>query len=239
MIIHKSEPKQVIDRQCSFFSQVVPERKIIKNSSKSYSYTYIAGVNASSLLHVISYLKEYVWIHPPLICDTTEYYWDYLTGIAQTHPRVLSLLKELSTEQILVHGDATLENFIQTFDGVTCIDPGMSRGFCHRENDKGKLLQSYLTHWQTIRHGLPPIEYRELPACLSVNNGSIASLISHWYRIIKNHERHPSIVRRYGLNCVIPVLTAELQTTNSSVGYRWMPDRLRKIYNLLLPKSLE
>ena len=238
MIITKKEPKQLMDRQCAFFAKVVPKRLITKVSHDTYNYSYIPGVNASSLDMVLNYLQKNVWKHSFLVGDRIDNYVNYLSQLEpKPHSKVLDLLETLKTSCQLVHGDATLENFLQTKNGITCIDPGMPRGFCNKENDIGKILQSYLTNWQAIRHGSDFPVFQPPPPLLEITNMSIASLISHWHRIIKNHARHPQIVRRYGLQQAIPVLTKAIEESDNTTGYRWLPNQVREIYCKLLPKN--
>ena len=238
MVINKHEPESVVDRQCRFLALVTPQRKIERVANDRYTYEYIPGVNASCISSVFEYLKDHVWIKQALQKDKEYNYVAYLQQITDTDSKVLSVLEELDNSDTLVHGDATLENFLQTSEGITCIDPGMPRGFCHFENDIGKLLQSYLTHWQAVRHGSKALPYYPLPVSLEVTNGSIASLISHWYRIVKNYERHPESVQRYAVQQAIPILTEMLRETDNSSGYRWLPYKIRTVYNKLLPKSI-
>ncbi len=86
----------------------------------------------------------------------------------------------------LVHGDATLCNFVVGVNGrSTAIDPGQHRGLCCREIDEAKLLQT-ACGWDHIRHNQsPPLDM--IGHYVDTRRVHQLLLITHFVRLL----RHP------------------------------------------------
>lgn len=210
MRITKVETPEVVSRQLEWFkatkSSIAPLPVL-----GGYEYSYVPGTNADDVLSVYYYLENRVWTLPALESDRGDYA-SYLYGLCRKTnvcpEPMCAILRWSCTSDKLVHGDATLENFLQTAEGIVPIDPGLSRGFNHPYNDIGKLLQSCLTHWDVIRHGASIKPYPEtscgvpMDRVIPIDRVSVASLMSHWVRILKNAGRHPGRVGEYGYKVI-------------------------------------
>lgn len=252
MLITKDEPEAICQRHAVFLRKIRPEFPIEVKTSTSYVYNWIPGSQPTNIDAVYRYLRSKVWGHSPIEGDWNplqqQAYVTYIRYIRPTVPalilREIGRLTEIGNP-CLVHGDATLENFLVVEDGgeskVVPIDPGHPRGFVHPNNDKGKLLQSYLTHWRTLKEGVEPVEFYN-PFML-VTTASVISLLTHWYRLVRHHERHRPAVLRHGCETVIPELErailARLEEGEDSLssGSGWNVDQLEELYNRLLPSG--
>ena len=224
MIIRKIEPLELGNRQITFLNLMrskgnypIYEDAYSQGVSvdRSYAYGWIVGCQPTDYKKVYNWLEKNVWCRSPLTEDdryTIDDYCAYLTSIAPIGSD-LEWLNKLATLRddlsCLTHGDCTLENFVETDSGeIVPIDPGLPRGFNHRENDVGKLLQMWLTHWAMIKTDAPFAKVEPYqPIGFPVTWYSLASLLGHWWRILKNKDRHPPQVAVYGKNDVCKGLT--------------------------------
>lgn len=249
MLITKVEPQELVDRQLDYLVRVGdPAFQLHRATPTTYRYNYIPGVQATNVGIVLDHLETHVWSKSSISsCDSGAYY-GYILELIKQHrikisQKAIHLVCRVSEQWLdsaqLVHGDATMENFIATDHGVIGIDPGLPRGFCHPDNDKGKLLQSVLTHWDLVRHG-SQTTYRNQSA-LEVTQATLVSLLTHWIRIIKNADRHPKHVEWCGRKCVIPILERELEESANfpTVRYRWGAGRLDELHNRFLRASFD
>lgn len=248
MLITKQETPELNTRQYHFLTLVRPEYPLSSTWDaervRSYSYDYIPGEETDRIRSVIAYLKKRVWCRSALTSDhqySIQDYIAYVKSIVPTgsHIEWLTGLRELPLHgaPILVHGDCTLENWIDNNQNgeVVPIDPGMPRGFNHRENDIGKLLQSCLTFWKTVKSGnkSDSLTLDHLCSVYEVTWFSLASCLSHWYRVLKNKDRHPSQVGDYAEEQVIPFFTAVL---GDSVSTQYTAIDLQRMRGYLTPK---
>lgn len=87
----------------------------------------------------------------------------------------------------MVHGDATLLNFIQSHDGrITMIDPGDPRGMYVRELDESKMLQS-LHGYDRLCLGYDRLVGAKAP--FVVRNVHWSLLATHCVRLIPHQRR--------------------------------------------------
>lgn len=251
MIIKKLELPHVCERQLAFFQGTNRGPTVHDSGNGWYEYEYVPGKQVDNAGDLLSYLRRWVWKLEPLSphdeSDDRYMYCDYLRHLKKldipVEDKILDVLQDHidKTKPVLVHGDATLENFVSSQIGIVPIDPGMPRGFSTVENDKGKILQSLITHWSAVS-----VEDHRLviaDAMLAeANLVTICSLISHWYRILKNAERHRRYVEWYGYNMALPILTRfaleEIKCTTNPLRHRWGVDRLLHLHHQLLPQSL-
>lgn len=251
MLILKQEPEEVCLRQRLFFSKVGKGPEVVDSDYGWYKYKFLPGEAPAHCNKVMDYLNKAVWRHQPLMVDevhSTTAYCDYLRSLKSTkgidvNEQVLEILQQHidTAPKVLVHGDATLENFVEYEDKITPIDPGLPRGFNTVENDKGKLLQSYLTSWHWVNSGSSRMIYIQ-----SLQHGvttvTLCSLLSHWYRILKNADRHRKFVQRYGYEVAVPTLTRaileQVKEDTDPLRYRWDIDRLRSLCDCLLPTGI-
>lgn len=245
MRILKKEMPDLAKFQTNWLARVHPERNTSwKAGDAGYEYDFIPGIPAQDPAAVIEFLSCNVWNRPAFadVEPDPNGYLQYVIRQAQKaavrgfEPSLLDL-GVTHTPVCLVHGDATLENFLYTESGIVAIDPGLSRGFSTRNNDRGKLLQSCLTQWNLVKYGQPthtPLALFDYP--LSVDYFTVSSLITHWIRIIKNEHRHAPRVGRFGREVVIPTLQASLASNQGTrlSGSRWDTGFIKTIYDLFL-----
>jgi hypothetical protein len=256
MQIRKTEESPILVRRQIEFLQLFRD-DIVSINETSYEYEYTVGLtsnhNPDSL---VEFLKNKVWSGSPLMKDvlfpSTIRYAMYITDLYQYlfNCPIPESLEQAITDLCrifpvcLVHGDCTFENFIcpsNNKQSIVPIDPGLPRGFCNKENDIGKLLQSSMTYWSVFKHGKTPKECKEFfvyfSPQLEVSGYSLLSLYTHWIRILKNANRHDRAVFKYGSEIVVPVLEKELMglLSNSSMGHRWDTCQLTELCDRLLP----
>lgn len=247
MYVSKQESKELVSRQLEFFTKV-PSCSLLEAESElldSYTYNFIPGVSCTYQTS-LRFLSKEVWNQEPLKQDNTclNDYLYYVGTIAENkglEVRIaLDILDDLNSKQpCLVHGDATEENLIFTENAeVVPIDPGMPRGFSLPENDLGKLLQNVLTHWIFIKFKTGSLKnWADVIVNYEVNSYIVASLVTHWVRILKNADRHSKRVERFGTNSVIPTLIESLEERELSGnprGSRWSNSSFKRCYDKLL-----
>jgi len=250
-LVTKTEESEVlITRQIKFLeSQKIETEQI---DSWSYKYRYVYGQILHNPVLLYRFLEDNVWNQQPFSFDLREHeaYANYICSLA--HNLELSVVDGLHAAivemclepKVLVHGDSTLENFIERPTGeIVPIDPGLPRGFNTKENDIGKILQHCLTYWSYWKRFEDPDRsiYRvKYLARLNVVTGySILSLYTHWIRILKNATRHSPDVTQYGSHVVIPLLSRELaeDIQSGTLRHRWNAYRLQGLCHELLPTS--
>lgn len=260
MIVEKREDGEVISRQLEFYRRCGHGPKICStgityHSITYYTYEFVPGVTPNDYGKILLFLGDHVWCKPPIPGeDTLKNYYGYILtlndeysiNLSKQVKEILCRVSERWEKPVhLVHGDAMLENFVQTHDGIVPIDPGLPRGFCHMDNDIGKLLMNALTQWTSIRHGRAVqwslnIDDASI-GVLKVDESTLCSLLTHWIRVIKNGKRHPARVERYGRECVVPALSKVLVEGQnfSDVRYRWHTGRLRELRDHFLCRCAE
>lgn len=240
MLISKVEEPELMNRQLRYFT-ATNGLKCEVNGDGSYHYEYIPGQMCTDVHEVFLHLSRKIWNRPPLgVCDA-DHYPSYIKqlclqfNIVLPHQIELAILETFHSMSpvVLCHGDATMENFIQTDHGIVDIDPGLPRGFNCQENDIGKMLQSILTCWERVRHDVV-VEWRNIDQ-LVVTRSSIVALLTHWIRIVKNKHRHPEYIETYARNVVIPKLVEEL-THNSDTT--WHRQQLAQLQNFFKRESI-
>lgn len=85
-----------------------------------------------------------------------------------------------------VHGDATLENTVQTCSGIVFLDPGHDRGMPCRELDESKMMQSLLGY-DHIKHQ-HPVWPKETKTPFEVKPLHYALLCTHLIRLIPHQS---------------------------------------------------
>lgn len=241
MQVLKKENPELLERHIRFFEAVGNSSlNVIQLEPDIYLYRFVAGVPCSDPVQAHYFLKENVWRHKPLHMDIRDSisYKVYLKGLcAGVHFKMDFSLWSFSDDVCLVHGDATLENLLMIEQGILAIDPGDTRGYNSVENDKGKLCQSWLTHWNTIKYKAGPVVLTDGQIeTLDINYNTICSVLYHWIRIIKNAKRHAPRVSQYGREFVIPILEQALRDKRDtrSLRLRWDVGTVRRVYDTLL-----
>lgn len=252
MLVTKTEFSVALTtRQIEFLSLFCND--IVPVAADSYRYKFRIGTEVQCPKKLYTFLAENVWARP-LFRKDVEDYVAYMVPLLEpvsgtversyAYSAICGLADYASLERCLVHGDATLENFIDTPDrGIVPIDPGLPRGFCHRENDLGKILQYCLTYWPVLKNKGTVEKSRDRIATIAsmgvVTGFTIASLLTHWLRIIKNADRHEPTVKEYGVAVAIPILVRELRgiIESNSMRHRWNPGRLYSLGVELLPRG--
>lgn len=250
MIIEKTEAAAVAYHQIRWLGELgqvhIRENQSLSGDRVTYRYKFVPGQAAVYVGPVLRFLQDKVWTLPPLtqVQDRSDLeYLAYIEGL------VLQLDLDLDVDLLsvggagkhLVHGDACLENFIMTENGIVAIDPGLPRGFNNRYNDLGKICQSVLTHWQFIKYGCVLLVPPGAMMSMEINYQVISSLLTHWVRILKNENRHVARVGRYGRKAVVPILQQALRDNKSTRASRsrWDFGVLAGIHDQLLRASLE
>ena len=236
MLVTKTEPRRLAARQLLLLRKFSLVKDIRYLSPTQYSYEYVIGSHRTDYDAIYKHLSSKVW-NNKAFPDEEENYLDYLLSIKKTIPSCLE--RYIKAEGRLVHGDCTLENILFTEKGIVLFDFGLPRGYTSIANDIGKLLQCWMTHWDIIKHqNIPTTKNSPIHFPVDITTEHIASLLTHWYRIIKNAGRHPKRVEDYGLEVVIPVLEESVKEANTLNRLRWDPNRLRKLYNHFLQESI-
>lgn len=125
--------------------------------------------------------------------------FDLYADRVRWHPVGLAAAKALAKEPSsefhpvnLVHGDATLCNFVVGVNGTTtAIDPGQHRGLCCREIDEAKLLQTDCG-WDYIRHNqCSPLDRAD--AYFEIRRVHQLLLITHFVRLLRHPHTHDAL----------------------------------------------
>lgn len=110
-------------------------------------------------------------------------------GIKHSHLQLFwhMILTEELTPVHYCHCDMTLENCIDTGEGIVFIDPGWSRGLLCREIDQSKLLQS-LRGWHELK-GYP----KPAPCTFNWRPIHFALYATHLIRLLNHNELHTEV----------------------------------------------
>lgn len=164
-----------------------------------WSYKYVEGrmMEERDVESFLNFMKD-VWRPTGKQADLAsyvDYVWSKSRHIA-VYEAILHLLRTPINEVETVHGDCTFENVLVPFQ---LIDPGLPRGAYCAENDRGKLLQSYMMNWET--RGWLHSNVRPLPSWATPTD--LAMLITHWARLIPHW---PDLDFSWGFNYLLQEL---------------------------------
>jgi hypothetical protein len=155
---------------------------------------------------------------------------DYIAVKASRLGLELPMQPQQVTPVRMVHGDATMENFLE---GGLAIDPGHPRGLVYAETDRGKLLQSLLCHWEVVKRGWEPY-HKPIP--FEVMPTDVFMLWAHLVRLLNHTELHSHGVLEYARHALAKV-HAFIRDANS-VRYGWRAVRLERLRAELLRESV-
>lgn len=215
--VYKQEPVDLVQHQLAFMCAVRTTPgglRII--TAKQYSYRYVEGENATDFDAVVRAARRYIWSYEPdqdqgaanttgrLSAASRRDYINYVmkrcTGLPvrleAVKNRLADLLKYALTPARCVHGDLTLENCIDTGNGIVFIDAGRPLLPCV-ELDLGKLAQCL----NALRPDIQPRISDTLR--IELQRPTVRAFeLSHWIRLCVHPEkfREPEVIRTIALD---------------------------------------